>query len=269
VSGEVRTLGNALRTRVESWADAHLDFARVELPNEPFPRPTPDQGDALATSWVRVQILGVRSRQITNGPTGKREYRRLLHFEVYTPAGINQMLAEDIAGTIADFFRGTTDGSGSITYEEPDPHESDTQEDPWYRWAVSIPVRFQFHPDTPLLEAVNPVVTITQAAHGFAAGDAVYQSAGTWAKAIATAEATLADGVVVSTPDTSTAHIALGGLAKVPAHGFTPLGATLWMSQGTAGLLTTSEPGSGLKQRVATVIDASTLQLHLDRGEGT
>lgn len=270
-TNHVGAQSEAVFARLRDWAVANFDLTRVELPGTKLAnQPEPSESDPAGTAWIRAQLLGAGARQITIGPHGKRQHLRLLHLDVFTPRGPGRFTAETIANQLAEQYRAQLDADGRITYGEPDCHEMDVAEeeaDPWYRYAVDIPVRYQFNPDSPVVEVGYPVLTITQTAHGLAAGQAVYSNAGTWAKAISMAAATLADGIVVSAPDADTVHISVGPTARVNAHGHA-IGATLWLSQSTAGALTT-EPVSGLKQRVATALDANTLKLHDDIGEAS
>jgi len=81
--------------------------------------------------------------------------------------------------------------------------------------------------------------TITQASHGFAAGDVVYLNSSTWTKARADAVATAEAVGVVESADTNTFVIVYNG--AITLSGLTA-GSVYFLSDGTAGLLTTTEP---------------------------
>jgi len=81
---------------------------------------------------------------------------------------------------------------------------------------------------------------ITQAAHGFVAGDVVYLNSMTWTKARADAVATAeAVGIVESAPDADTFVIVYNGTISLSGLS---AGAVYFLSDSTAGLLTTTEP---------------------------
>jgi hypothetical protein len=102
----------------------------------------------------------------------------------------------------------------------------------------------------------------TQTTHGFVVGDVVYRSSATdHAKAIATARSTLACGIVIDQPDANTfsAFCGSGKQINIPSHGLGAFGAELWLSQGSAGTMTTTEPSAGWYQYVGFVIDANNI----------
>jgi len=103
----------------------------------------------------------------------------------------------------------------------------------------------------------------TQALHGFAVKDLVYYGASGWAKALADSALTLAAGIVLAVPDTSTFRVAYftGQEVTLAAHGLGSAGSALYLSEVTAGLATTSAPTTGFVQRIGIVKDANTLIL--------
>lgn len=103
----------------------------------------------------------------------------------------------------------------------------------------------------------------TQAAHGFAAGDAVYHGAGGWALARADDVDTLAAGIVLSAPDANSFRVAYlaGQEVTLAAHGLGAAGTVLYLSEATAGLVVTSAPSTGFIQRLGQVKDSNTLIL--------
>ena len=112
----------------------------------------------------------------------------------------------------------------------------------------------------------------TQATHGLTDNQAVYRNgSGAWVAAIATAESTLADGIVVFVEDTNTVRVLVARqIVPSAAHGFT-LGAKLYLSQSVAGQLTTTQPTAGWIQRVGKVTTAGEFlwspQTNRDSGE--
>lgn len=112
----------------------------------------------------------------------------------------------------------------------------------------------------------NFAVEINQATHGMVVGDLVYRSSSTaWADAKADAESTLTDGIVVDVEDTNNYSVATmdGTLVTITTHGFGATGTKLYLSQGTAALITATAPTSGFIQAVGKVIDTNTILFRL------
>ena len=106
----------------------------------------------------------------------------------------------------------------------------------------------------------NSSQTVTQVTHGLSVGEAVYNAAGTWTKAIATAADTLGVGIVIRVDDADTFTYQSVGMFDWSAHGFT-VGEFLLVSAGTAGLLTETAP-TGLTQflnPIAYVVDSDSI----------
>lgn len=107
---------------------------------------------------------------------------------------------------------------------------------------------------------------INQTTHGLAVGDLVYRdSATSWAKAQANAASTLADGIVVHVEDSNNCSVSTvdGTWITISSHGFGATGTALYLSQGTAGLITATEPSNGYVQPVGKVIDTNTVLFRL------
>lgn len=102
-----------------------------------------------------------------------------------------------------------------------------------------------------------------QLAHGLSVGNLVYRNASTWTKARANADTTLAEALVVSVSDANNFRLVyIGpGEATYTAHGLGSAGTKLYLSQGTAGLMTATAPTSGIRQQVGKVKDTNTLIL--------
>lgn len=98
--------------------------------------------------------------------------------------------------------------------------------------------------------------TLTKSSHGLSVADAV-TVAGTKARANSTT--TLARGVVTAVPTSGTYTIVTSGYATLTAHGLGTAGQSLYLSQGTAGLLTSTAPVTGIIQEVGEVYDADTI----------
>jgi hypothetical protein len=90
-------------------------------------------------------------------------------------------------------------------------------------------------------------------------GQAVALTSSGIVAARANAAATLAIGIVNRVRTVDKIDVTHEGKATVAAHGYGPAGARLYLSQVTAGALTTTAPTAGLRQEVARVVDADTL----------
>jgi len=122
--------------------------------------------------------------------------------------------------------------------------------------------------DVPAAAATRGVLQ-SQSAHGLASEDLIYWNGSAWAKAQADSASTLAEAIVLSVESTSLFRLAYltGREVTLPAHGIGSGGADMYLSQGTAGLIATTAPTSGILQRVGQVKDANTLILSADQPE--
>lgn len=103
----------------------------------------------------------------------------------------------------------------------------------------------------------------SQAAHGFAVGEAVYLGGSGWALARANDPATLAAAIVLAVPDANSFRVAYlaGQEVTLAAHGKGAAGTDLYLSADTEGLVTASAPAAdpdNLIQRLGRVKDANT-----------
>jgi hypothetical protein len=101
---------------------------------------------------------------------------------------------------------------------------------------------------------------LTQASHGFAAGDAVHHNGTSWEKADATGlTGKPCHAVVLDAPDANTFYMAATGLHTITAHGIS-VGQNYLST--TPGAVSTSQAGPGnIRQRVLVALDANTLLL--------
>ena len=107
---------------------------------------------------------------------------------------------------------------------------------------------------------------LNQASHAMVVGDLVYRSGATaWSDARANSEATLAEGIVVDVEDANNLSVTTldGTQVTITAHGFGATGTKLYLSQGTAALITATAPTSGLIQPIGSVIDTNTIRFSL------
>lgn len=230
---------------------ANWDTTAIAWPNRNH---VPTQG----TAWVRLTIREGRAFQ--RALLGQRRALGVVLVDIFVVEGTGDGTARTYADSICNIFRRIqVDG---IRFIEPMARESVTQEPGWYRWTVEVPFEADSDPGVSSVSASYPVQLVAQSSHGFAVGDFVYASGGTWAKAQADDGGTLALGCVIGAPDVDNFRVALWGTATVPSHGYGSAGAKVYLSQDTAGAGTTSAPTTGIRQQVATVIDADTLLVH-------
>jgi len=105
----------------------------------------------------------------------------------------------------------------------------------------------------------------TQASHGFSVGDVVRRSGGsTHTKAQANSAANVGRGLsIVVSSASSTLFSAMRATnshsVTFTGHGLGAYGTKLWLSQGTAGLITATEPTTGIKVYLGYVISANVI----------
>lgn len=84
---------------------------------------------------------------------------------------------------------------------------------------------------------------ITQSTHGFSVQDVLYNNAGTWTKALADDAETLGIGIVTAVADTDNFTVTCTGVVTITGHALI-VGDYYYLSEGTAGLLTSTAPST-------------------------
>lgn len=225
----------------------------VAWPNAEY-TPTP------GTAWVRVSLGFGDTFQPYLGTNSHSRTAGVFTAEIFEPPDTQDAAAWAKADTIAGIFR-RADFDG-FKFGEPSAMEAPLPDsEPWYRVTVEVPYYRHWLPSEVDELASYPTLNVSQAAHGFVVGEWLYAASGTWAKAQATAAATLAyPAVVTRVIDATKFQVTLpGGKANLPSHGLGTAGTKVWLSQGTAGADTATEPSTGLAQQVAKVWDADHL----------
>lgn len=102
---------------------------------------------------------------------------------------------------------------------------------------------------------------VTLAAHGNSVGDLVYIGATKWEPAVASAFATVADGIVAGVSGDDFWVVTLNGTFVTWTHGLggNP-GDVIYLSQSTPKAATLTKPGSGVIQPVGKVRSASVIK---------
>jgi len=107
-------------------------------------------------------------------------------------------------------------------------------------------------------------IVIVQPSHGFAQDDWVYHDGSSpYAKAQADAEATIAWGAVGRVIDANSFELVLEGIVNSLSHGIGSAGDSLYLSQGTAGLETTTVPANGIVQPIGVVLNTDQYYVHI------
>ena len=119
-------------------------------------------------------------------------------------------------------------------------------------------------PDEDWIGVTYPPTAISQAAHGLAAKDWVGFNGTSWVKVAALETSPRCDGIVSSVIDANAFDLVPSGPLTLASHGYTA--GPLYLSQVTAGAVTSSAPSSGVLQQVAIAYDANRIIVQqLDR----
>lgn len=105
-------------------------------------------------------------------------------------------------------------------------------------------------------ETVSTKGVITQASHGFSAGDLLYNNAGVWTLAQSDTVDKLAQGIVEESIDINNFRIVFNGFSTWTAHGLT-VGQIYYLDPATPNTLTTTAPA--IPQRVVVPQDVNTI----------
>ncbi len=252
------------RLLVGSLLSANFSAAPVLWPNAPFTPPTPTSPPATPASYVAFELAYDNTEQ-TDFAGGYRVDGRV-ELGVWVQQGCGDELMRSHMSTLYGIFD-AVDSSG-IYFGEPSPGELPTVEGDWYGRGLAIPFTHfgaLTAAEVATLAGVGSTSrTISQTAHGLAAKDWVGFSGSSWGKVAATLAAVRCDGVVSAVLDADTFVLTSVGAVTLTGHGYT-LG-PLYLSQGSAGAVTSSAPSSGVSQQVGVAIDANTvLVLQMER----
>lgn len=244
---------------------AAVEYAAANAP--PLQTPTVDPADYAASIWARLNLTPVpravaplagvgRPGPVGIGPLAPTYREGLITVEHFGPRGSGaDGLLGKVDETRAIFHRARF---GNVVCRDAEPADIVGSEDEWFQVNAGI-----FYYVMELFEegdmADRVVETYAQAAHGRTVGEAVALTGSGIAAAQANASETLAVGVVSRFRTADKIDVAHEGLVTVAAHGYGAVGTRLYLSQVTAGALTTTAPTTGLKQEVARVWDADTL----------
>lgn len=256
----------AAETSITSARIAWDDFGGKFTPPTVDPTSSP-----AAVVWVRPSVRGVAgtSRPWGLGATSPRYREGLVYVQHFGPAEYGEAsLAPKVDETIGIFERRSIAvGTTRVVCRDAEINRVGSSGS-WHQINVTVPYYVQDDADgiTGVPEGAT-VREFTQSSHGFAVGNAIYRKAdSTWAKAQADAAGTLALGLVTRVSGDVFAVSAPGGFFVIE-HGLGSTPADVYLSQGTAGALTTTAPTTGISQRLGRVISASILSLNIEQGQ--
>lgn len=239
-----------------------------------FKPPTVDPSNPSAAIWARLSIQSQpgSGRPACLGANAPRVWDEYVTVQHFAPAGmgIGNLLSQKVDETLGIFSRKTiATGDVVIRLKDADPpmRVPLPADAAWQQINVTVP--FSVFNDISGVTGATEGATVrdfTQASHGFSLGTAVYRkSDSTWALARANASGTLAHGVAVRIAGDAFT-VGWGGFHGFE-HGLGSTPADIYLSQSTAGLLTTTAPTSGWYQRVGRVIHGTLLLLNVEQGQ--
>lgn len=220
---------------------------------------TPNPGRA----WCRPFLLDVGT--LEEGMRGEHAFvahRFLLFTEFYWPVGWNEGQEMDsVLDEWAAFWRGY-DATGLTFFQLVRRPLGREPEGRYFQVNTEIPVTALGHVFVTGHEGLERMI-FEQAGHGFTALNAVYRGGAGWAKAQGGSTGTIADGVVAAVSGDRFVVVNAGFVENV-THG-KALGSYVWLSTGTAGLLSTAEPTAAPKVRMGRAVSTTTLLIHISQ----
>lgn len=238
-----------------------MDWSAFNLPEAS--KPAPNAADPI---WGRLSVKGVpgTGRALGMGTAAPTRRDGLIYVQLFAPLGKGEaLLSAKVDETLSIFHRVVFSGVYCHDADPPNRVGVDVT-GAWFQVNLVFPYHLEeWRADVPgtYLDAVR--TDFVQSGHSLVAGDVVRRSAGSWVKAIASAESTLAEAVIVAVA---------GDRLTVSRQGFQSwthgLGSSgkVYLSQGTSGALTTTKPTSGWAQEVGTITASNQVLLHMDAG---
>lgn len=238
--------------------DRMLTWTRTEIAWDGMFNSEYDPEDQVA--FCRPNVLDVASDQRSfrsNSHLVERD--ALLNVEFFFPSPWSDNPTE-VAQHFMSLFRAHE--PEDLWFFEPSMQVSgNIQDDIWYQVTVTIPFKHVFRPVLDPEESFEAMV-FTQASHGFSSWDAIRRTSTGWTKALGDSSSNYADAVVGSVSGEKFSAFG-SGFAESSNHGFT-VGSNLYLSTGTAGLLSTSQPAAGSYLRVGRVISDNQILIDME-----
>lgn len=246
------------RLVIGSLLSANWTGTPVWWPNERFVAPEPAGNPASPAAYLAFEIAYDSAEQITLG--GDYEVRGRAELGVWVEKGCGDAILRGYIDSLYSIFAAVN--SPGIFFFEPLLGDAETEPEwDWYGRLVSVPFAhfgaLSAAEVATLAGVSGSTRTISQAGHGLAVKDWVGFNGSAWVKVTATAGQPRCDGVVSAVVDSSTFVLSPVGPVTITGHGYT-LG-PLYLSQGTAGTVTSTQPSSGIVQQMAVAYDANSL----------
>lgn len=249
MAGPWHDLNQVFRNRMALWTQTPIAWDGFN--GAPY---VPQNNEA----WVRPNPVEVVRDQTSMGRNGLVQIEGFYDVQCFFPRETGMVEVDAICDALAALYR--NHDSGAVSFMEPERVLVGNEPGGWYQVNVMINWIVLDHAPAGPIEDVE-VAVITQASHGFSAGDAVYVASTQWIKAQADSTATRAHGVV-SAVNGSEFIVASGGFVYLPNHGHGQ-GVTLYLSTATAGSMTTTVPSAGVTQELGRATDANYVLLDL------
>lgn len=233
----------------------------IKFPNTPFKAPDP-----VTDSFVELRIEGLDSslRGLTSGMTGGGMYRTpgFIALDIFLPTYQGLGLGATYLDLFGEIFRGTRLSDGTQFYAPSSDGEGFDGGDGWWIRRASCPFKVDQHYNSTNIQKEGNVLVIKQTGHSFTSAPAAayISAADTWTPAQADSESTMAQAIVVGVSG-DWLKIATSDIHEL-VHALGTTG-TLYLSQDTAGLLTTTRPTTGLIQSLGQIMSARRILVNI------
>ena len=235
-------------------------FCPIKFPNTPFKVPT----DPSTDKYVHFTIDFIESflAGMSTGREGDGMYRTtgFIGMEAHSPLfrGVDSSMI-DLFSTI---LRKRTIASGVKTYSPRGDTDGFDNGEGWWVRLGTCDFRYDHHFNSSLIQQEGNMLLLEQSGHGFSSTPAAaYLSAeNTWTPARANADATMAHAIVVGVSGnwlkiaTSDIHWMVHNLGTT---------GQLYLSQDTAGGITTTRPTSGRIQSLGQIMSARRILVNI------
>jgi hypothetical protein len=248
------------RTVVGTLLNSNWLTTTIAWPGADFTEPSRTADPTAPAAWVSFDLENLSSERLTPAWV---QYNDAVEIEYNEEeAGQGDATMRTRIDTLMAIFNDAADVDGSIYFDEPFLEPSSIQYPgsvgEWRQATIRVPIRrFQDISTTQLLRLAgmgDTQMVITESGHGFAVGDWVGESSGTWSKAVADGVGVLSSGVVSTVVDANDFVLTTIGAVKIASHGWSA--GPLYLDQSTAGAATSSAPTTGISQQIAIAVDA-------------
>jgi hypothetical protein len=251
------------RTVVGTLLNANWTTTSIAWPGATFATPSRTSDPTAPAAWVAFDLENLSRERLTPAWVQSNDAAEIEYYEEELHQG-DSLIRQRVDDLMA-IFNDAADVDGSIYFDEPFLEPSTIQypgaKGEWRQVTIRVPIRrFNDLTTTEILRLAgqgDTQIVITESAHGFAVGDFVGESSGTWSKAIADGVGVLSSGVVSTVIDVDTFVLTTVGAVKIASHGWSA--GPLYLDQSTAGDATSSSPVTGIRQQVALAVDTDNI----------